>query len=74
MFHDALNEMGDNTLHNLLGKLSHAGFIVKHADKSVVSDTDLADAWDQYHNKGPDAAVAYLETMFGFIFDQGEAT
>jgi len=71
MFQELLNEMSDGTLHSLLSKLNQEGYIIKEADKSLISDADLADAWDNFYDDGAEAAVDYLETYFGFVFDRG---
>jgi hypothetical protein len=35
-----------------------------------LDEAGLADAWGEYYNAGSGVAVAYLESYFGFIFDE----
>lgn len=68
-YNELVNEMGfNNGLFNLLTKLREAGFAVKD-EGAGMNSIDVEEAWEHYE-ESPDNAVAYLETMHGFIFDR----
>ena len=69
MFARTLSEIGDGFFKSLLEKLEECGFVVESVDESILSDDNLAEAWDHYYDD-PNLAVSYLETMFGFIFER----
>jgi len=70
MYHRLVNEIGGDLYSRLLGELENAGFRVEQQDRQSMTDDDLADAWDYFHEQGAEATVDYLETMFGFLFIQ----
>ena len=56
---------------NINSQSKKYAFVIESMDESIITDADLADAWDQYY-EDPQLAVTYLETCFGFIFERIE--
>ena len=70
MFHELHKEMQEQTLFDLLGRLSHDGYLIAEAGHSqAISDNDLEEAWECYYEDSA-KCVNLLETMHGFIFEQ----
>ena len=70
MYYDLLENVSDGSLGDLLGKLAHGGF-VKRAGRAEDLDAEgLADAWAEFYDQGSEAAVTFLESYFGFVFDE----
>lgn len=68
-YNKLVNEMGSNEgMFNLLAKLREDGFAVQ-GEGAGMSTKDTEEAWEHY-NQSPDTAVAFLETIHGYIFDR----
>ena len=68
-YHELLDGMqSNNGLFNLLAKLREAGFAVQ-GEGAGLNTRDIEEAWEHY-DESPDTAIAFLETMHGFIFDR----
>lgn len=52
----------------LLDKFEAAGYTVQWHNRDLLTDEDLEEAWNLLEQDGAEAAVDYLETMFGFLF------
>lgn len=74
MYHnlvESLSEESDQFVH-LLDKIEAAGYKMKDGDRDLLTDEDVEEAMILFEFDGPEAAVDYLETMFGFLFTEGE--
>jgi hypothetical protein len=72
MYHKLVNKIEGDSYSRLLKTIEELGYEVQHHDKAVMTDRDLADAWDVYHDEGAEKAVDLLETMYGFLFVRSE--
>ncbi len=69
MYHKLVENISDfGSYSGLLAQLKSAGYAVEDGDPGSLTDADLAEAWELFETDGPEAAVDYLETMFGFLF------
>lgn len=75
MFHNLVNETmaigaQEDRYFRLLDAIEGRGHRVVWHNKDLLTALDLNDAWTEFSTGGVDAAMAYLETMFGFEFDR----
>lgn len=70
IYHDLLENTTDGSYEDLISRLAHAGYVLRADRHEELTDQDLADADDEYFQDGPEAAVDFLETTFGFTFDE----
>ncbi len=72
--HESVNrefqELSESTIESLVHALENQGYVVLFGELNSMASEDIADAWTEFRMGGPEAAVSYLETMFGFEIEK----
>lgn len=70
MYHKLVETiLSEGTMQGLLDELEGRGFRIYHQPSGTYTEKDIHDAWEEFKTSGPEAAVDYLETMLGFVFE-----
>ena len=72
--HEKISEeykkVSESTIQSLVGELELQGYRVLDGQWTSMSSDDIADAWREFREGGPEAAASYLETMFAFVIEK----
>jgi len=71
MFHELVNEtLGTELGFALQNRLKEEGYFLVDGSFDDLEIQDIRDAWNELSLSGAEAVVDYLETSFGFFFEQ----